>query len=149
MIPSRLLAQEAGISGNVSDADGNPLPGVSVIIQNTSTGTSTDLEGNYSLENVSADAVLVFSYVGYKSLQEPVNGRRQINVRLEPDLAQLDEVVVVGYGTQRRANVTSAAASVQESEFIKGNVQDAGQLIQGKVAGLTVSVPSGDPASGS
>lgn len=149
MVPTCLLGQEAGLSGNVSDADGNPLPGVSVIIKNTSTGTSTDLEGNYSLENVSADAVLVFSYVGYRSLEEPVNGRRQINVRLEPDLAQLDEVVVVGYGTQRRANVTSAAASVQESEFIKGNVLDAGQLIQGKVAGLTVSVPSGDPAGGS
>ena len=136
------------ITGNVKGDDGEPLPGVSILIKGTSSGTTTDFDGNYSI-NVTEGSILQFSYIGFLKQEVEVGSQSVINVQLEPDLEQLEEVVVIGYGTQNKEDLTSSVARVDSKEFVKGNVLDAGQLIQGKVAGLTISAPSGDPTSGS
>ena len=94
------------VTGTVSDASGK-LPGVNVIVKGTSNGVQSDLDGTYSLDNVATDAVLVFSYLGYKTQEVAVDGRSTIDVTLEEDIAQLDAVVVVGYGNQVRKEIRS------------------------------------------
>lgn len=136
------------IKGRVVDNKGAALPGVNVVVKGTTNGAQTDAEGNYSL-TAPDNAVLVFSFVGSTAQEITVGGRSVINVTLQPDTKALGDVVVVGYGTQRRADLTSSVASVKEESFIKGATKDAGQLLQGKVAGLTVSSPSGDPTANS
>src|SRR5690606_35497162 len=111
---NELYAQNQNVSGVVSDQVG-PMPGVTVIVSGTNSGTTTDFDGKYSLSNVPADAVLEFSYIGFAVQRVNVNGRNQINVTLEQDTQQLDEVVVVGYGTQRREAVTGSVASDRKS----------------------------------
>ncbi|HEY8933654.1 MAG TPA: SusC/RagA family TonB-linked outer membrane protein [Cyclobacteriaceae bacterium] len=137
------------IKGKVVDEQGSPLPGVNVVVKGTTTGTTTDAEGVYSLKLNDGNETLIFSFIGYATLEMPVGGNTVLDVTLKSDIVSLGEVVVVGYGTQTKSDLTSSVASVKSENFIKGNVMDAGQLIQGKVAGLTVSVPSGDPTSGS
>ena len=136
------------IKGRVVDEKGTPLPGVNVIVKGTTNGSQTDAEGRYSIK-APADATLAFSFIGSKPLEVAVGGRNTVDVTLLPDTKQLADVVVVGYGTQRKADLTSSVASVKEESFVKGATQDAGQLIQGKVAGLTIVTPSGDPTAGS
>lgn len=131
------------VQGIVTD-EGESLPGVSVMIKGTNQGTQTDLDGRYSIE-APRDSVLVFSFLGYAGQEVAIDGRTEINVSLQRDNQQLEEVVVVGYGTQRRGEVTSAVASVKAEDFTKGTVRDAAQLVQGKVAGLRITTPSGDP----
>ncbi|HKJ43339.1 MAG TPA: SusC/RagA family TonB-linked outer membrane protein, partial [Sunxiuqinia sp.] len=138
--------QTKSVSGVVTDNSGEPLPGVTVVVKGTTTGTITDLDGNYQLDNLPDNAVLVFSFVGMTSQEIPVN-RSVINVQLEAATIGLNEVVAIGYGTMKKADVTSSVATVKADDFLKGNVKDAGQLIQGKVAGLTVVSPSGDPTA--
>lgn len=136
------------ISGKVtSDDSPEGLPGVNIIIKGTTSGTVSDINGNYSIEVPSTESILVFSSVGFLSEEVIVGDRSVINITLLPDITSLGEVVVVGYGTQRRGEITSSIASINEDDFNKGNVSDAGQLIQGKVAGLTVVSPSGDPTA--
>jgi len=136
------------IKGSVKDGKGEPLAGVSVKVKGETSGTVTDAAGEFSINVPDANAVLVFSYIGFSSQEIPLQGRTQINVVMESDIQSLNEVIVIGYGTQRRADVTSSVASVKAEDFVKGPVQDAGQLLQGKVAGLTVGAPSGDPTAG-
>ena len=144
--PKRVMQQK--VTGTVTDATtGDPLPGVNIVIKGTSIGTISDINGEYSLNAPDSNSVLVFSFVGYNSAEVNYSGQSQINVSLVISLEQLDQVVVIGYGTQRKADVTSAVASVKSDDFIKGNVKDAGQLISGKIAGVTISDPSGDPTS--
>ncbi len=143
-----LMAQGIPVSGKVTDAkEGNPLPGVSVSVAGANTGGITDANGQYKLTLPAGGKILVFKYTGMKTLEMPVNGRAVIDIQLESSEVGLNEVVVVGYGTQRKGDVTSAIASVKSENFVKGAVRDAAQLIQGKVAGLTVSTPSGNPTS--
>ncbi len=143
-----LHAQERTVSGQVTDAgDGMPIPGVNVVETGTSNGTITDIDGRFTL-SVGANATLAFSYIGYVKQDVAVGTRTSINVSLAPDLTQLSEVVVVGYGTQERKEITSAVASISEENFNRGNVTDPGQLIQGKVAGLSIVRPGGDPNAG-
>lgn len=133
---------EVTIKGVVKDANGEAIIGASVIEKgNAKNGTVTDLDGNYTLK-VKRGATLTISYIGYIS-QETKGG----NVILEEDLKSLSEVVVIGYGTQKKADVTSAVVSVKAEDFTKGNFNDAGDLIKGKVAGLTITKPSGDPGA--
>lgn len=139
---------QSTISGSIKDAEGVPLAGVTVQEKNISNGTASDFDGNYQITTTAADAVLMFSFVGFKTQEIPVQGQSSINVVLEEDQESLSEVVVIGYGTQRRADVTSAVSTVKSKDFIQGNVNDAAQLIQGKVAGLSVSTPTGDPTKG-
>ena len=133
---------EVTIKGVVKDANGEAIIGASVIEKgNAKNGTVTDLDGNYTLK-VKRGATLTISYIGFIS-QETKGG----NVILEEDLKSLSEVVVIGYGTQKKADVTSAVVSVKAEDFTKGNFNDAGDLIKGKVAGLTITRPSGDPGA--
>ncbi len=144
-----VLQQATGpIKGQVVDEKGVPLPGVNVIVKGTSTGSQTDVEGRYAIQ-APADATLVFSFIGSTPQEVAVGGRATIDIALKPETKALADVVVVGYGTQRRADLTSAVAGVKEENFVKGATRDAGQLIQGKVAGLTVVTPSGDPTANS
>lgn len=133
---------EVTIKGVVKDANGEAIIGASVIEKgNAKNGTVTDLDGNYTLK-VKRGATLTISYIGYVS-KETKGG----NIILEEDLKSLNEVVVIGYGTQKKADVTSAVVSVKAEDFTKGNFNDAGDLIKGKVAGLTITKPSGDPGA--
>jgi len=137
------------ITGRVTDDLGEPLIGVTVLVKGTSTGVITDATGSYTINNVPAGATLVFSYVGMQSAEQALQGRTTIDIQLMPDAEQLEELVVIGYGSQRKVEVTSAVASVKSDDFVQGNVRDAAQLIQGKVAGLNVVTPSGDPTANS
>lgn len=145
MLSSSLMLAQT-VTGTVTSDDGS-LPGVSILIKGTTNGTETDFDGNYTIDNVSSDAVLVFSFVGYTTKEVPVNGQSTINVKLEEDAQALDEVVIVGYGSNVKKEITTAVTSVGEEEFNKGVISDATQLLQGKVAGLTVYNKGGNPNS--
>ena len=132
------------VSGTVRDQDGLPIPGASVVVKGTTIGTSTDFDGNYTIDAPS-DAILQFSYLGYSPTEVAVNGNTTIDAVLQEDISKLDEVVVVGYGTQRKKEITSAVASVNAEDFNKGNVNNPAQLLQGKVAGLSIASPGGNP----
>ena len=133
------------VTGVVSDEMG-PLPGVNILIKGTSTGTQTDFDGNYSFDNVSSDDVIIFSYIGYKTQEIQVNDQTVINVLLEKDSNTLQEVVVVGYGTKTRGDMTGSIASVDMSESVKTPVVNAAELLDGRVSGVNVK-NSGQPGS--
>ncbi|MFP2995748.1 SusC/RagA family TonB-linked outer membrane protein [Spongiivirga sp. MCCC 1A20706] len=140
------FAQAQTVSGKVSDATG-PLPGASVVVKGTTNGTQTDFDGNYTLNNVASDATLVFSYVGFATQEIAVNGQTTIDVVLLEDAQALDEVVIVGYGSTVKKEITTAVTSVSEEEFNKGVISDPTQLLQGKVAGLSIYNKGGNPNS--
>lgn len=142
---SALIAQQT-VTGTVTGEDG-PLPGVSVVIKGTSQGTETDFDGKYSLDNVASDATLVYSFIGYKTTEVAVDGRSEIDVTLEVDAQALDEVVVVGYGSAVKKEITTAVTSVSTEDFNQGVIQEPTQLLQGKVAGLSIYNKGGDPNS--
>ena len=142
------FGQQRTISGTVKDPQGIPMLGVTVLEKNTSNGVVTNFDGDYQITTTQENPILVFSYVGFQPREITVGDQDQIDVEMRQDLEALTEVVVIGYGTQKRADVTSAVSTVKADEFVQGNVRDAAQLIQGKVAGLTVSAPSGDPTAG-
>jgi TonB-linked SusC/RagA family outer membrane protein len=131
------------ISGKVLSSDG-PLPGVSVLVKGTTTGTTTDTNGAYSITVKDSEAVLVFSFVGYMSEEEIVGSRSNIDILLLEDISTLGEIVVVGYGTQSKKNLSSAVANIKPEDLNRGALSDVGQLLQGKVPGLNITA-SGDP----
>lgn len=141
-------AQDIKISGVVTDAkDGQPMIGVSVSVTGTTKGTITDLDGKYLL-SVPADAFqLTFSYVGYNTQNIDINGKQVIDVVMSEDVDVLNEVVVVGYGTQRKSDLTGAVGSVRGADLIKIPNASAEQALQGKVAGVQVSSTSGAPGA--
>ena len=140
--------QQKTVNGVVTDKSGEGLPGVTIVVKGTTNGTVTDLNGKYSLPNIAPEVTLVFSYVGMISQEIEVGGQSTINLVLEADAIGIEEVVAIGYGTIKKADVTSAVSTVKSDDFIKGAVKDAAQLVQGKVAGLSVSLPTGDPTKG-
>lgn len=138
------LAQQK-VTGKVKESSGEPVIGASVVVKGNNTmGTITDFDGNFMLD-VPAKSVLVISYIGYVTQEVPTAGKNSLEIVLKEDTKTLDEVVVIGYGTQRKGDVTSSVASVKADNFVKGAVKDVGQLIQGKVAGLAITNPNGDP----
>jgi TonB-linked SusC/RagA family outer membrane protein len=139
-----LLGQGKAITGTVVDENQKPLPGVTVLIEGTTRGTTTNLEGHFSL-NTAPEEVLLISFVGMTTQRITVGDQTVINVTLLPAISEFDEIVVIGYGTQRKADVTSAVVSVKQEDFLTGNIQDAAELVKGKIAGLTVTKGSGDP----
>lgn len=145
--PSPEIFQQT-ITGKISDKNGVPLPGVTILIKGTNKGTSTDFDGNFTIDIVDQNAVLVISFIGFKTREITLNNRTRIDLVLEEDHQKLDEVVLVGYGAQKRENVTSAIVSVDEDSFNNGNINDSEQLLAGKVAGLTVSKIGGSPTGG-
>ena len=139
------VLQQKAISGKVVDSKGESIIGANVMEKGTTNGTITDFDGNFSL-NVSAKAVLQISYIGYKTQEIPVNQLKAgAVITLKEDTEVMDEVVVIGYGTQRKGDVTSAISSVKAEDFTVGKVGDAADLIKGKVAGLSIAKGSGDP----
>lgn len=137
--PVSVFAQQITVRGNVKDAKGEPLIGVSVQISGTSLGTITDVDGNFTLSNVASDGKLHVSYVGMQSETIPVNNRTVIEIIMKEDIASLHEVIVVGYGTQERRNLTSAVTTVTSKDFLQGAANNPLQMIDGKIPGVTIS----------
>lgn len=146
LMPLTLLAQEMlKVQGTVTDASGEPLIGVNVRTSSSKAGAVTDMDGNYTIE-VSPKATLVFSYVGFESLTEAVKGRKKINVTMKEDAGVLNEVVVIGYGTMDKKELTSAISHVGEKDFLTISSLDPSMMIQGKVAGVSITnTGAGDP----
>lgn len=134
------------VKGVVTDADGG-LPGVSVTVQGTTTGVQTDFDGNYSIKASQGD-VLVYSYLGYKTELRTVGSETVINVTMTEDSTQLEEIVVIGYGTTSVKDATGSVSSVRAEDFNKGVIASPEQLIQGKTAGVQISSTSGAPGAG-
>lgn len=140
--------QDQSISGKVTDENGNGMPGVSIVLKGTQRGTTSNTDGNYSIAVPNGNAVLVFSFVGYLSQEVAVGNRSSVNVALSVDNKSLSEVVVVGYGTQERKDVTSAVSSVKAAELKDLPVAQFGQKLQGKLAGVQISQTTGQPGQG-
>lgn len=136
------------VSGIVSDNSG-PLPGVNVLVKGTTNGGQTNFDGEYTLENVASDAILVFSYVGYKTQEVNVGGRNNIAITLAEDAAQLDEVVIIGYGTTTVRDATGSIETVKAESFNKGITTSPNELLQGRVSGVQITQASGEPGGGS
>lgn len=140
------FAQEKNISGTVSDESGMPLPGVAVLVKGTSTGTQTDFDGKYTLKAMSGQT-LVFSYLGMKSVERTVGSATTINVTLQEDAQALEEVVVLGYSVKSVSEVTGSSVQVSGDQIASVPVVSVDQALQGKVAGLNISMASGTPGS--
>ena len=136
--------QTITVSGLVTDGNGEPLPGASVLVQGTTTGTQTDFDGNYTLSNVPSNGVLVISYIGFTALEVPVGGQTSINITLQEDAQALDEVVVIGYGEMKAKDLTSAITTIKSEELAITPTGQAMQALQGRVAGLQI-VNNGSP----
>ena len=139
-LPLLVSAQEL-VKGNVKDNQGTDLPGVSVIVQGSTTGTATDFDGNFELEVDDANAILIFSYVGYSNIELPASSSMQ--VVMQESAESLDEVVLIGYGQTTKKDATGAVEKVSEKEFNVGAIVSPEQLITGKTAGVNVTPPSG------
>ncbi|WP_420146732.1 SusC/RagA family TonB-linked outer membrane protein [Spirosoma sp.] len=139
-----VFAQGSRITGRVTGPDNQGLPGVNVQVSGTTVGTSSDASGNFAL-NAASTASLVFSNIGYVSQTVPVNGRSVINIQLEEDQKTLSEVVVVGYGTQRKTDVTGALSAISTKEFAQQPITRLDQVLQGRVAGVQVNQTNGAP----
>jgi TonB-dependent starch-binding outer membrane protein SusC len=139
--------ETATIKGRVVDDKGEGLIGVSIFEKGTSNGTISSADGSYTLKLKGSKSVLVFSYIGSKTQEIAVGTSKTINVTLQEDSKLVDEVVVIGYGTQRKGDVTSAVTSVKAEDFTIGNIGDAAELVKGKIAGLNIAKGSGDPNS--
>lgn len=148
IVTGDLWAQEQMINGKVTDAgDGLPIPGVNIRLKGTTIAAITDLDGNYSISGNNAD-VLVFSYIGYSTLELAIGSEATYDIRLKPDDVSLDEIVVVGYGEQRKGDLTGAVANVSAKDFNQGMVSSPAQLINGKVSGVQITSGSGSPSAG-
>ena len=146
---SMVLAQGIAISGRVTASDdGSGAPGVNILIKGTSNGTVTDKDGNYRI-SAPADAILVFSFVGYTSQELPVSSRTSIDVVLLPDVLTLQEIVITGYGEVKKKDATGAVVNMSNKDFNKGVIASPQDLIVGKFAGVSVTTNSGAPGSGS
>jgi iron complex outermembrane receptor protein len=146
-VPSILLAQ-SNVTGKVTEKSTSlPLPGVNVFVKGTTTGTATDFDGNYQISVNNGD-ILVFSYIGFVTQEITYTGQSPINAELTEDTAQLNEVVVTGYGSVRKEDLTGSADLIKAKDFNQGPIVSAQQLIQGKVAGVSVTSGSGAPGDG-
>ncbi|MGM0621737.1 MAG: SusC/RagA family TonB-linked outer membrane protein [Bacteroidota bacterium] len=141
--------QQSSVSGTVTDGSGQPLPGVTVVVKGTTLGTVTDGDGKYSLEVPASAEVLQFSFVGMQSVEEEIAGRSTIDVTLQDETVDVDEVVVVGYGSIQKRELTSAVSSVSEKDLLQGAVNNPLQMMDGKVSGVSISnTAEADPNSG-
>ncbi len=147
LIPAIVFSQTT-VTGTVTDAEeGNTLPGVTILEKNTEIGTITDVDGNYSI-TVPQDAILLFSYIGYETQEIEVGNQSVINVSLKPQIELLDEIIVIGYGVQKKSDKTGAVSQIKAEDLSGGVITDAIQTIQGKSAGVLVSKKGGDPNEG-
>jgi hypothetical protein len=152
MLPMLLLsfltyAQTGQVRGIVTDENGSPIPGANVVVKGTTNGNMTDLNGRYQV-NADSKSTLVFTFIGYKAQEVHVANQKQINVKLVPDNLQLNEVVVVGYGTMKKSDLSGAVSSVRSDALKNLSTSDAAAAIQGKVSGVQVLSNSGAPGQG-
>ena len=157
LLTSDLLNETAGslaqqtktISGKVTDPSGSPLPGVTVVIKGTTGGTITGTDGHYSLTNVPADAVLVFSFVGMRTQEISVAGKELIHVKMTEETIGIEEVVAIGYGTMKKSDLTGSIVSVKSEDIKNLPVRSVTEALQGRVAGVMINKSSGKPGSSS
>ncbi len=143
MVSLATYAQDRTVSGTITDDADNPLPGVSILAKGTQTGTTTNTQGEYSLNVPRNSRTLVFSYIGYKTTEVAINNESSINLKLEPTAEALGELVVVGYGTQKKSTLTGAVSSVTPKELTALPVVSATQALQGRVPGVQITNNSG------
>ncbi|OBX26047.1 TonB-linked SusC/RagA family outer membrane protein [Gelidibacter algens] len=142
-------AQDLTVSGKITDeSTGKPLFGVNVIVKGTVNGVSSDLNGDYTIKNVTPENILMFSYMGFTDQEIRIGNTTEINVVLTPSVDQLDELVIVGYGTKKKRNLTGAIVSVGSEDIDKSNLQDPISILQGRAAGVQVTSNSGAPGGG-
>ena len=144
-----VVQQSIVVTGKVVDKDDIPVPGVNVQVKGASTGTITDFDGNYSIEVPTSKSTLIFSFVGYGTQEVAVNGKKKVNVQLLEDAKVLDEVVVVGYGTSRKGDLTGALTTMRPDANDAAKAASLDNLLNGKIAGLVVSVASANPGAAS
>ncbi|WP_298547728.1 SusC/RagA family TonB-linked outer membrane protein [uncultured Aquimarina sp.] len=148
LIPMSFFAQSS-VSGTVTDAgNGQPIPGVNIILKGTTNGTSTDFDGNYVLNGVNNGDVIEFSYVGFLPQEFTYSGTERIDVALQEDAAELEQVVVIGYGAARKKDLTGSVSTVTADDFNSGNIVTPENLLNGRVAGVVINTP-GDPGGNS
>jgi len=135
------------ISGKITDDAGMPLPGANIVEKGTSNGVQTDFDGNFSISVSDENAVLVVSFVGFLNQEIEVGNQNSLAIQLISDAESLEEVVVTGYGTQRKSDVTGAISSIKTEDFNRGVVANPGQLLQGKISGVNVTATSGEPGA--
>src|SRR5690348_10649933 len=131
-----MYQQGTVVTGNVKDEEGAVMPGVNILEKGTTNGTVSDADGNYRLNVLSPNAVLVFSFVGAETKEVPVGQQSEISVSLTSSMSTLGELVVIGYGTQKKSDVTGAVSSLKSENFNQGVVTNPGQLLQGQVSGV-------------
>jgi len=141
------IQQQNIVTGTITDKEGQPLPGANIVERGTTNGTQTDFDGNFSIE-VGENAVLVVTYIGFATKEISVDGRSSIRISLLEDAAGLEEVVVVGYGTQKKSDLTGAVDKLSSEDFNKGTNVSVDQLIQGRSAGVLVNQTSSEPGGG-
>ncbi|MBD8491278.1 TonB-dependent receptor [Echinicola sp. CAU 1574] len=146
-IPFHITAKE--VIGVVTDESGEPLPGVSILEKGTTNGTVTDLDGKFSINVASNESILVFSFIGMASQDVPVGSQSTLKIEMASDTESLEEFVVIGYGSQKKREITSSVANVGEEDFVQGGMRSPMELIQGKVAGLNINRTQGSNPNGS
>src|SRR5690606_24128559 len=144
-----VVQAQVTVKGTVnSEGDGLSLPGVTVLVKGTTTGVATEVDGTYSITAPSSESVLVFSFIGYKSQEVTVGNQSTINIYMEEDMASLDEVVVVGYGTMKKRDMSSAQVSVTSEDIERTVNTTVEQALQGRAAGVYVTQNTGAPGGG-
>ena len=138
-------AQNVTVTGAVNEGADSPLPGVSILIKGTSTGTATDFDGNFVLEDVPISSVLVFSYVGFETYEVQIENSDALTITMIEDAESLDEVILIGYGTQSKKEITGAVAVVGSETIEKLNPVRVEQALQGQVSGVNITSQSGSP----
>ena len=141
-------AQNVDISGTIQDESGTPIPGVNIIVKNTTKGSVSDFDGNFTVAGVDIGSTLTFSYIGYVSQELVVKNNSKLTITLAEDIAKLDEVVVIGYGAQKKKDVTGAVSIISSETLEELRPIDAAQALQGTSAGVSVTAPSGSPGGG-
>ena len=149
LFPTGLLAQDLTVKGKVGErigTDALPLPGVSVLVKGEARGTTTDFEGNYEIK-VRPDAVLEFSMLGYKTVATAVSGRNVIDITMETESTMLEQLVVVGYGVQKKSDLATSISSINTDDMKMFPAANAAEMLRGRAPGVTVTSASGRPGS--
>jgi len=142
--PFLVLGQSKTITGTILDEGGKTIPGATIVVAGTANGTTSDVDGNFSL-NVKQGDKLIFSYIGFETQEIEISSQTKLSVTLAINAIGIEEVVAIGYGTQRKGDVTSAVVSIKAEDFSVGKIGDAADLVKGKIAGLSITKSSGDP----
>jgi TonB-dependent starch-binding outer membrane protein SusC len=140
--------QQTKLTGTVSDADGSPLTGVTVVIEGSNTGSITDINGKYTIETTTTEGTLTFSYIGYNTTEIAIDGRSIIDVIMELDVKSLEEVIVIGYGTVKKSDLTGSVSSVTSKDLVSFPSLGINQAVQGRATGIQVTSLNGDPGGG-